>query len=340
MEYFQITWYILWAVLWIAYFATDGFDLGAGIMMNFISRGDSEKRAVINAVGPFWDGNEVWLITAGGATFAAFPSAYADMFSWLYIPLFMLLIGLILRGVSFELRGKTETGKMWDIFIFLGSLIPTVLFGAAFGNLWAGLPVGADGYTGGFSGLLNFRGLLTGVALTLFFCLHGLLWLLHKIEGNMRERIYRLAGVFWYLSLAALAVFLLFLPLRKNPNFVQSSFSGFLCVFFYAFSVVAIIAVKKFLDRGKAFASFTASFLFIVFWSAAGFSGQYPNLIPSSLGAQFNVSAFNSSSSLYTLKLMTAVALIFVPIVIAYQSWIYRLLNHKINPEKKETLHY
>ncbi|NLI10751.1 MAG: cytochrome d ubiquinol oxidase subunit II [Elusimicrobia bacterium] len=340
MEFFQVLWYVLWSVLWIAYFATDGFDLGAGMAMNFISSNDSQKRAVINAVGPFWDGNEVWLITAGGATFAAFPSAYAYMFSWLYIPLFLLLISLIIRGVSFELRGKTEIKKIWDIFIFAGSFFASFLLGAAFGNLWAGIPVGPQGYLGGLLGLLNFSGILTGISLTVFFCFHGLLWLLHKIEGNFKEIIYSKAKLFWYITVFCLALFLIFLPLSKNPNFQKNSFSGWLCVLFYALSAISLISVKKALDRGFVFLSFLLSFIFIIFWAAGGFAGQYPNLIPSNLDPVFNTTAFNSSSSLYTLKIMSAVALIFVPIVIAYQIWVYKLLNHKINPEDPSTLHY
>lgn len=338
MENLQIVWYVLWSVLWIAYFVTDGFDLGAGILMNFISKKDNEKRAVINSIGPFWDGNEVWLITAGGATFAAFPGAYADMFSWLYVPLFLILFGLIMRGVAFELRGKTENHKVWDFFIFLGSLLPAALLGAAFGNLWAGLPIGADGYKGGLLGLLNLSGLLVAISLPIFLCLHGLLWLSHKIEGELSKRIKKLSNIFWYASIFTFVIFILLLPIGKNPNFEKYSVSGILCVLFYIFSAIALISVKKMLDKDEMFYSFMASFSFLTFWFAAGFAGQYPNILPSTLG--FNVSAFNASSSYYTLKLMTFVALVFVPIVIGYQIWVYKLLNHKINPDKIETLHY
>ncbi len=339
MEGFQILWYCLWAVLWTVYFALDGFDLGAGALMNFISSSDREKRAVINSVGPFWDGNEVWLITAGGATFAAFPSAYADMFSWLYVPLFLLLTALIIRGVSFELRGKTENKKIWDIFIFAGSFLASFLLGTAFGNIWAGLPLSSQGYTAGLAGLLNFHGILTGICLTVFFCMHGLLWLLHKIDGSFKERIAAVSRRFWYAAFLCLALFLIFLPLSKNPNFDRSSVNGLLSTIFYALSIISFIAVKKALDKGRTFASFMFSFSFIVFWSAGGFAGQYPNILPS-LDPAFNVSAFNSSSSLYTLKIMSAVALVFVPVVIGYQIWVYRLLNHKVNPQDESTLHY
>lgn len=339
MEGFQVLWYCLWAVLWTVYFSLDGFDLGAGILMNLISLDDREKRAVINSIGPFWDGNEVWLITAGGATFAAFPSAYANMFSWLYVALFLLLMSLIIRGVSLELRGKTGNKKVWDVFIFVGSFLASFLLGTAFGNIWAGLPLSSQGYTAGLMGLLNFHGILTGVCLTVFFCMHGLLWLLYKIDGDFKERIAKLSRKFWYIAFLCLAFFLIFLPLSKNPNFNKNSFNGWLSIMFYALSIISFIAVRKALHKGSAFVSFVFSYSFIIFWSAGGFAGQYPNILPS-LDPVFNVSAFNSSSSLYTLKIMSVVAAIFVPAVIIYQIWVYRLLNHKVNPQDESTLHY
>ncbi len=339
MESLQITWFVLWSVLWVVYFALDGFDLGSGILMNFISQNDDEKRAVINTVGPFWDGNEVWLITAGGATFAAFPKAYANMFSWFYIPLFMVLIGLILRGVSFEMRGKTESKKIWDIFIFVGSFLPVFLFGVAFGNIWSGVNITEKGYTEGTLGLLNFNGILTGFTFVVFVCMHGALWLYYKIEGEFKLRIYGVVRKTWYVSAFLFGIFILFIPHTLNPNFNLNSFSGYLTVVFYGLAAFMIILIKKSIDKGRDYISFLKSFVFMIFWFAGGFASQYPNLIPSK-NVEFNVSIFNSSSSFYTLKIMTIVALIFVPIVVAYQIWIYKILNHKINPADKESLFY
>lgn len=339
MESLQIIWFILWSVLWIVYFALDGFDLGSGILMNFISRNDDEKRAVINTIGPFWDGNEVWLITAGGATFAAFPKAYADMFSWFYVPLFIVLIGLILRGVSFEMRGKTESKKIWDVFIFVGSLLPVFILGVAFGNIWSGVNINEKGYLEGTLGLLNFNGILTGFTFVVFVCMHGGVWLYYKIEGEFKLRIYKVIKKIWYLSVFLCGLFIIFLPSGNNPNFVVNSLNGYLSVIFYALSCLMIILIKKSMDKGKDFLSFIKSFAFVIFWTAGGFASQYPNLIPSK-NMEFNVSIFNSSSSFYTLKIMTIVALVFVPIVVAYQIWIYKTLNHKINPVDKESLFY
>lgn len=336
----QITWFVLWSVLWIVYFALDGFDLGCGIVLNFISKNDNEKQAVINTVGPFWDGNEVWLITAGGATFAAFPIAYADMFSWLYLPLFLILMGLILRGVSFELRGKTSHKKMWDIFIFTGSLLPALLFGVAFGNFWAGIPIDLNGYSKGTIGLLNVSGLVTGLLFVSVFVMHGLIWISYKIEGEMGHRACEYSKKIWFVSLVMAVLFILLLPFWKNPNFKMGHFNSYLMVFFYILSAVSFVLIRKKLDKNNIFTAFIFSLFFIALFLAGSFSGMYPNIMASNLSPEFNVSIFNSSSSRYTLKIMTVVAFLFVPIVIAYQIWAYKVLNHKVNPEKPETLHY
>jgi len=340
MEILQITWFVLWSLLWIMYFALDGFDLGCGIVMNFIARDENEKRSIINSIGPFWDGNEVWLITAGGATFAAFPAAYADMFSWLYVPLFLVLAGLIFRGVSFELRGKTENKRVWDIFIFAGSLAPAFLLGAVFGNLWASLPVCPAGYSGGLTGLLNVNGFLTALVFVSFFVMHGLIWIALKTEGEMDQRAYGYSVKSWHAAFFFFALFLLLLPFRQNPNFSPAGTAPALMAAFYALAAASFLLIRKKLKAGKLPAAFGSSLAFLIFFFAASFSGSYPNIIPSSLSPEFNVSVFNSSSGLYTLKIMTAVALLFVPLVIGYQVWVYRALNHKINPRKPETLHY
>ncbi len=335
MEFFQITWYILWSVLWMVYFALDGFDLGSAIAMPFVAKNENEKKAIVTSFGPFWDGNEVWLITAGGATFAAFPVAYANMFSWFYIPLFLVLLSLISRGVSVELRNKVENKKLFDFIIFTSSFIATFLFGVFFGNLWTGVEVSEAGYTEGLFGLLTPGGILSGVMFVFFFLMHGLLWLLNKIEGELKLKIYKLSKNIWYLTIIFLGIFIVFLPLSKNPNYTLSSTSGKLSVLFYAFSALIFMSIKKFLNKGKEYSAFLSSFTSIIFFVAAGFSGNYPNLIPAK-NPSFNTTIFNSSSSLYTLKLMTIVAVIFVPVVIAYQIWVYKVLHAKITPEKNQ----
>ena len=205
---FQIIWFILWGVLWAVYFMLDGFDFGVGMLHSFIGKNEAEKRTAINTIGPVWDGNEVWLITAGGATFAAFPTTYALMFSYLYSALLIILFALILRGVALEFRGKGESQmwkRGWDLAIFLGSLIPALLFGVAFGNIFQGLPMDEKGYHGTLFTLLNPYGLLTGLFFVLLFLVHGSLWLSIKTDGDVKNRATQLTGKMWYL-LAIVAV--------------------------------------------------------------------------------------------------------------------------------------
>src|SRR5512135_454776 len=197
---FQVIWFVLWAVLWAVYFMLDGFVLGAGVLHNILGRNEGEKRVLINAIGPVWDGNEVWLITAGGATFAAFPTTYALMFSYLYTALLLLLFSLIIRGVSYEFRGKSEGEgwkKGWDIAIFLGNFLPALLFGVAFGNIFSGLPMDASGYHGSLISLLNPYGLLTGVLFVLLFVEHGALYLSVKTAGEIKTRAHAAADKIW-----------------------------------------------------------------------------------------------------------------------------------------------
>src|SRR5208282_4063686 len=208
---FQIIWFVLWGVLWAVYFMLDGFDFGAGMLQRFLGRDNAEKRVIINSIGPVWDGNEVWLITAGGATFAAFPTTYALMFSYLYSALLLILFALIFRGVAFEFRGKADSlgwKKGWDLAIFLGSFLPSLLFGVAFGNIFQGLPMDASGYHGTLFSLLNPYGLLTGALFVLLFLQHGSLWLTLKTSGELGKRAAALSSTLWYIVLVVAAIFL------------------------------------------------------------------------------------------------------------------------------------
>ena len=188
----ETLWFVLIAVLWIGFFFLEGFDFGVGILLPFIGKDDTDRRVMINTIGPTWDGNEVWLLTAGGATFAAFPEWYATMFSGFYLPLFLILLALIIRGVAFEYRSKDkkpEWRSMWDWAIFIGSFLPALLFGVAFGNLVRGLEIDAAGeYVGGFWALLNPYSLVMGVASLVLFTLHGAIFLALKSDGEVRER--------------------------------------------------------------------------------------------------------------------------------------------------------
>ncbi len=331
---FQATWFVLWSVLWAVYFTLDGFDLGAGMLQRFVSRGEEDRRTVVNTVGPVWNGNEVWLLTAGGATFAAFPLVYASMFSFLYSALLILLFALIFRGVSFEFRGKRESQTWrngWDWALMLGSFLPALLFGVAFGNIFEGLAFDANGWQGSLLGLLNPYGLLTGVLFVLLFIEHGALWLAFKTSGGVAERSARIAGGAWYALLAVAVAFLVY------TNFATHLYDNYtnqpLWVIAPAIAVAALLGVKL-LGRARRYLwAFYSSCLTIMAVVFTGVIGLYPNLIPSSLDPAANLTAYNASSSDYTLRIMTVVALVFVPIVILYQLWVYRIFRTEIKSD-------
>ncbi len=222
---FQIIWFILWGVLWAVNFMADGFDFGVGILYPYLGKTDGEKRTIINSIGPVWDGNEVWLVTAGGATFAAFSVAYASMFSYLSSALLIILFVLIMRGVAFEFRGNLDSAawrRGWDWAIFLGSLIPALPFGVAFGNIFQGLPMDRAGYLGSLLGLLNPYGLLTGLLFVTLFIVHGALWTAMKTMGALSVRAATLAKNSWVGLLLVAVLFLV------NTAFQTKLYSNFL----------------------------------------------------------------------------------------------------------------
>lgn len=320
----QAIWFVLWSVLWAVYFMTDGFDLGSGFLMRFVSRSPEDRDQVVDAMGPVWNGNEVWLLTAGGATFAAFPAVYASMFSFLYTALLLLLFALIFRGISFEFRGQRESASWksgWDWALTLGSFVPALLFGVAFGNIFSGLDFDAAGWHGSLLGLLNPYGLLTGVLFVLLFAQHGNLWLRLKTTGGIAERSGALAGNVWYALLVVAVAFLAYTNFATHlyDNYTDHPY----LLMAPAIAVLALLGIKIFAMSGKYFRAFISSCLTIVSVVATGVIGLYPNMIPSKVDSAANLTIYNSSSSIYTLKIMTVVALIFVPIVIAYQLWMY-----------------
>ncbi len=327
MIYSQI-WFVLWGVLWAVYFLLDGFDLGAGILSPFLGHDESSRSAIRGSIGPVWDGNEVWLVTAGGATFAAFPAAYAQLFSELYSAMLLILFGLIVRGVSMEFRSKGELPawrRLWDAGFFWGSLVPALLFGVAFGNLFRGLPLDARGYHGTLLTLLNPYGLLTGVLFVALFMMHGALWIAVKTDGDLRQRAKRWAGGLWAAVVAAAAAFLVWSALgtRLATNYLDRP--AWLAVPVLAVFFLVLSRVYVAMDRAlPAFLSSGATIILTVF---TGMIGLYPNLIPSRLDPASSLTIVNAASSPYTLKVMMIVAVVFVPIVIAYQAWVYRVFR-------------
>jgi cytochrome d ubiquinol oxidase subunit II len=331
---FQIIWFILWSVLWAVYFMLDGFDLGAGILNGFIGKEEGERRQILSAVGPVWNGNEVWLLTAGGATFAAFPGTYALMFSYLYSALLLILFSLIVRGVALEFRGKVDSGgwrKGWDVALFIGSFLPALLFGVAFGNIFKGLPMDGAGYHGSLQSLLNPYGLLTGVLFVLLFLVHGSLYISVKTDGPVSNRAARVSKRLWFFLLAAAVAFLGYTYFATG--LYDNYFATPMLLAVPLLAVFSLLGIMIFAAKGAYLKALYSSCLTIVMVTFTGVIGLFPNLIPSSIDPQYSLTIFNSSSSVYTLKIMTGVALIFVPVVIAYQAWTYRIFRRKIGPD-------
>ncbi len=331
----ETIWFLLWGILWAVYFMLDGFDLGLGTLAPFIARNDNEKRIIYNSMGPFWDANEVWLITAGGVTFAAFPTAYAVMFSALYTPLLLLLFALIIRAVALEFRSKGESEgwrKLWDVCHFLGSFVPALLLGVAFANIFKGIPIDQEGiFHGNLLTLLNPYGLLGGILFVLLFLVHGALWLAIKAEGDLETRAAKAASGIWLILLIVAVVFLaatwfatgLYLNYLSNP----------ILLIIPVVTVLALLATRLFINQRAFWKAWFASSLTIVGATLFGVVGLYPNLLPSSLNPAYSLTIYNSSSSSLTLKIMLGVALTFVPIVIAYQIWSYYVFRDKVTKD-------
>lgn len=331
----QITWFFLWGLLWAVFFITDGFDFGIGTLLPFMGKTDTEKRVMINAMGPFWDGNEVWLIAAGGVTFAAFPILYATMFSSFYSALMLILFALILRGVAMEFRSKVENDTwrgIWDLCIFVGSAAPGLLFGVAFANIFRGIPIDAQGvYHGNLFSLLNGYGLLGGLLFLSLFIVHGAIWLTIKSSGDLQARAERMAHGFWWIMLTIALLFLIYT--KFETRLYDNYYANPLLFLLMIINVAAFVQVKWFLIKQSYFYAWFSSALGILCCTFFGIIGLFPKVMPSSIGAEFSLTAFNTSSSPLTLKIMLVVVLIFVPIVLAYQIWAYTLFKDQITEE-------
>ena len=334
LETLQVIWFILWALLWAVYFVLDGFDLGLGSLLPFIGSNEEERRIMYNAAGPFWDGNEVWLISAGGVTFAAFPKVYAVMFSALYAPLLILLFALIFRAVSFEFRGKVESGVwrgFWDLVHFLSNLVPSLLLGVTFANLFMGIPIDENGvYHGNILKLLNPYGLAGGVLFVVMFCYHGALWLELKSEGNLQAKALKAARVLWPVLLALVLLFLAltghftesFTRLAQHPAAYAA----------LALAVIGLVGSRLALNNCTLVA-WLCSALFILGLTFFGVFGMYPGIILSSIDQAYSITVYNAASSPLTLKIMLTVTLCAVPVVLLYQAWVYWTFAHKVTKE-------
>ncbi len=329
-------WFLLWGVLWAVYFMLDGYDLGLGTVMPALAKTDEDRKLVYRSISPFWDGNEVWLITAGGVTFAAFPATYAVLFSGLYTPLMLILFALILRGVTFAFRGKIDDPKWrraWDLCLVLGSFLPALLFGVAFANLFKGLPIDGQGiFQGTLVTLLNPYGIAGGLLFVTIFAMHGSLWLTTKTEGELQARAGALAKRVWPLVLLLAVIFLL--ATLRVTNLYDNYLANPVLFLIPLMAVFALLATRVLMALSSWWKAWFASALTIVSTTLFGVVGMYPNLIPSSLDPKFSMTVTNSSSSPLTLKIMLGVALTFVPLVIAYQVWVHYLFKDRLDDDE------
>jgi cytochrome bd ubiquinol oxidase subunit II len=332
----ETIWFLLWGILWAVYFMLDGYDLGLGTLLPFMAKTEKDRKQMYAAMGPHWDGNEVWLITAGGVTFAAFPTTYAVMFSGLYTALMLILFALIIRGVSFVFHGGVDSPgwrKLWDTCLAVGSFLPALLLGVAFANIFQGLPLDAEGiFQGTLFTLLNPYGLLGGMLFLFLFLVHGATWGAIKTDGDLQQRLAEAAGKFWWILLVTAVMFLL-ATLRRTDLYDNYLKQPALFVI-PALAVAALILVKFFLQKALYWKAWFASAATIVSCTLFGVIGLFPRLLPSSLNPDYSLTAFNSSSSPLTLKIMLGVALTFVPIVILYQIWTHRLFKEKLEEEE------
>lgn len=327
------TWFALIGLLWAGYFFLEGFDFGVAIVSPFVSRSETDRRICLNSVGPFWDGNEVWVLVAGGATFAAFPLWYARMFSGFYLALFLVLLALIVRGVSFEFRNKERSARWrrtWDVANLAGSFVAALVWGAAFANLAHGLPFFDGGhYDGGLIGLLHPIGLLGGLLAVALFAFHGALFLSLKTDGPLEQRARTVAlwaGGFAFVLLAAVTGWV---ASAARPT-LAGSLPGAVPL---AFALGALVLVAAALGASAARRSgwaFAATGLAILLAVGAVFARLFPAVLRSNASASGSLTIGVASSHHYTLVVMTVVAAIFTPLVLAYQGWTYWVFRRRI----------
>jgi cytochrome d ubiquinol oxidase subunit II len=328
----NFAWYLLVYVLFIGYVVLDGFDLGVGVLHLF-ARDKTERRIHINAIGPVWDGNEVWLITGGGALFAAFPVVYATVFSGFYLALMLLLTALIARAVSIEFRGQIDSDRwqrVWDYAFGLGSLVAALLFGVAYGNILRGIPINENGdFTGTFLGLLNPFSLLVGVTGLALLTMHGATYLVLKSEDALHERLSRWIPRLWIpfvLLYVAMSIYAIF----EAPRLFEGAMGNPLVWLFLLLLLAATVYIPVANRAGRDFHAFLASSTVIVSAISLGAIGTYPAIVPSSTAAEYSLTIYNASSSQKTLSVMFIIALIGVPLVLVYTSYVYWIFRGKV----------
>jgi cytochrome bd ubiquinol oxidase subunit II len=326
-------WFVLIGVLFGGFFILEGFDYGVGMLLPFLGQTDVERRRIVNTIGPVWDGNEVWIITAGGAIFAAFPHWYATLFSGFYLALVLMLLALIVRGVAFEFRSKDRHPAWratWDWMIFVGSAIPALLWGVALGNLLRGLPIDQRmNYTGSFFGLLNPYALVCGLTTLTVFLTHGAIFLNLKSTTPIRERALRATKRAGPIATVMVFLFVLttylwtdaFTRLGVNPGLVP------------IMALLSLLAAGALIHREHMGWAFVATCLTVACSTITIFMSLYPRVMVSSLDPAWSLTIYNASSTPYTLKIMSFVALLGVPVVLGYQGWTYWVFRERIRSD-------
>lgn len=326
----QVFWFMLIGVMWLMYFFLEGFDFGVGILLPFIAKDDLDRRVLLNTFGQVWDGNEVWLIVAGGATFAAFPRWYALLFSGFYLPLLLILLALIVRGVAFEFRNHNRAPAWrasWDRAIFWGSLLPSILWGVAFADFVAGVPIGKDGrYVAGFWHLLTPYSILGGITLLALFCLHGSTFVSLRTTGDLRERARSAARRIAPVAIAAVIAFLSW----TFSNAIGAHDTGIVPSFIPLLAIVAVISTAWLVSEHLDGWAFLSTGLAIILTVGTLLLNLYPRVMVSSVSPAYDLTIVNTASAHYTLVVMTIVAGIFAPIVLLYQGWSYWVFRKRV----------
>lgn len=329
-DFLQTLWFVLIAILWVGYFILEGFDFGVGMLVPLLGRSEAEKRALIHTIGPLWDGNEVWLIVAGGATFAAFPGWYAALFSGFYLALLLILLALILRGVAFEFWGKIDSPLwrgIWEGALAGGSALASFLWGVAFANILAGVPMNAaHNFTGTIFSLLHPYALLGGLASLLLFLAHGATFLTLRTRGQLRVRAGRVARSVSIAAAAPLAGFLLWSALDQRVGGVKVSASAIA-----GLAVLLALAIPLLLERHSEARAFAASTATIAALFSALLVWLFPLALPSSSAHAFSLTLRGASSSHYTLVVMSIVAVVLLPVVLLYQGWTYWIFRYRLS---------
>jgi cytochrome d ubiquinol oxidase subunit II len=327
------TWFALIGLLWAGYLFLEGFDFGVSIVGPFISHDETDRRICLNSIGPVWDGNEVWLLTAGGATFAAFPLWYARLFNGFYLALFLILLALIVRGVSFEFRARYDSPtwrRGWEWANFGGSLVPAIVWGAAFTDLVHGVPLSPDGrYYGGLLGLLHPIALAGGLASLALFALHGAVFLSLKTSGDLAGRARRAAVTAGAAATVLMAGTVIWVAAAGRPD-VKGSVSGLLPLVLGVVAIAAVGAATALVAGGHEGRSFLATGVAILAIMGAVFSRMFPAVFPASNRAVNGLTIASAASQHNTLFVMTVVAAIFTPFVLAYQGWTYWVFRQRL----------